>query len=228
MNINNLWIVVTVVAIFSLFFGYGFGWLEWGRKLKKLEDEQKPADSDSPDRLAERVVELPPVAATPAKAVEPYLLSLREVDGRLSIELEGRLLNADTISTDQRKRLIEVVTRLRPWLEGRVAPIAPLPEPLPISVPAPTPARPVPAPKKKEEIIAPLSMVAQIDEILQKNMADTPLEKMGIKLLEMPGGGVAVNVGLKRYTGVNEVPDPEVQTAIRAAIAEWEKKFTPG
>lgn len=226
MNINNLWIVITVVAIFSLFFGYGFGWLEWGRKLKNLEDEQKPADS--PDRLVERVVELPPVAAPPAKPAEPYLLSLQEVDGRLSIELEGSILNMDTISTDQRKRLIELVTRLRPWLEGRVAPIAPLPEPLLMPVPAPTSTRPAPASKKKEEIAAPLSMLAQIDEILQKNMAGTPLEKMGIKLQETPGGGVTVAVGLKRYTDVNKVPDPEVQTAIRAAIAEWERKFTPG
>lgn len=226
MNINNLWIVITVVAIFSLFFGYGFGWLEWGRKLKNLEDEQKPADS--PDRLMERVVELPPVAAPPAKPAEPYLLSLQEVDGRLSIELEGSILNMDTISTDQRKRLIELVTRLRPWLEGRVAPIAPLPEPLLMPVPAPTSTRPASTSKKKEEIAAPLSMLAQIDEILQKNMAGTPLEKMGIKLQETPGGGVTVAVGLKRYTDVNKVPDPEVQTAIRAAIAEWEKKFTPG
>jgi hypothetical protein len=37
-----------------------------------------------------------------------------------------------------------------------------------------------------------------------------------------------VYVGLKRYAGVGEVPDPAVQSAIRAAIAEWEKKFTPG
>ena len=71
-------------------------------------------------------------------------------------------------------------------------------------------------------------MVAQIDEILQKHMVGTPLEKMGIKLTETPGGGVTVTVGLNRYAGVGEVPNPEIQAAIRAAIGEWEKKFTPG
>lgn len=230
MNINNLWIIITVVALFSLFFGYGFGWFEWGRKLKKLEEEQKSTDSNAPDRLMERVVELAPVSAPPAKAVEPYLLSLREVDDRLSIELEGRLLNVDTISAEQRKRLIEVVTRLRPWMEGRTAAptVAPIPEAPTAPAPQAAPTRPVPAPKKKEEVIAPLSMVAQIDEILQKNIVGTPLEKSGLKLQETPGGGVTVVVGLKRYAGLGEVTDPEVQAMLRAAIAEWEKKFTPG
>jgi hypothetical protein len=33
---------------------------------------------------------------------------------------------------------------------------------------------------------------------------------------------------LTRYTSVDEVPDAEVKAAIRAAIAEWENKYTPG
>lgn len=41
-------------------------------------------------------------------------------------------------------------------------------------------------------------------------------------------GGVIVTVGASQYTGVDEVPDAEVKAVIRAAIAEWEKKYTPG
>jgi hypothetical protein len=221
-------VIMIVVGIIALFAGYGFGWVEWGRKLKNLEEEHR--SQEALKGRTENLVPPPPVAALPVQPADPFLLSLREVDGRLSIELEGRILNADTISTDQRKRLIEVVTRLRPWLEGRAASVTPvsIPDPGPLPSPAPTPTRPVPAPKKKEEMIAPLSMVAQIDEILQKNILETPLEKMGIRLVEVPGGGVTVYVGLKRYAGVGEVPDPAVQSAIRAAIAEWERKFTPG
>lgn len=71
-------------------------------------------------------------------------------------------------------------------------------------------------------------MVAQIDEILQQRIVNTPLELIGLRLEETPGGGVTVVVGSKRYAGVGEVPDPEVQNALRTAIAIWEKKFTPG
>jgi len=219
MNLNNLWIVVTVVALLSVFFGYGFGWFEWGRKLKAYEagERQKPVEEKKEP------------APLPARQEEPALLALRDMKGRLRLELEGQPVEADSMSAEQRKRLIDTVSRLRPWIDTRVSAPTPAPAPAPQAVTAavaPTPTRPVPA--KKEESLAPQSMVAQIDEILQKNILGTPLEKMGIKLTETPGGGVTVTVGLKKFAGLGEVTDPEIQTAIRAAIAEWEKKFTPG
>ncbi len=71
-------------------------------------------------------------------------------------------------------------------------------------------------------------MVAQIDTILQARLAGTPLAERGIFLTQSPEGGVNVYVGLTRYEGIDDVPDPEVKAAIRAAIAEWENKYTPG
>jgi hypothetical protein len=75
---------------------------------------------------------------------------------------------------------------------------------------------------------APTSMVAQIDAILQRQLASTPLAALGIRLVESLNGGVTVMVGKERFSGVGEVPDPKVQAVIRAAIAEWEAKYTPG
>ena len=48
------------------------------------------------------------------------------------------------------------------------------------------------------------------------------------KLLEDPRGGVTVVVGEERYASIGEVTDPQIQAALRAAIARWEKKYTPG
>jgi len=221
MNLSNLWIVVTVVALLSVFFGYGFGWFEWGRKLKEYESGER--------QKAVEAKESPTLPA--ARQEDPALLTLRDVKSRLRLELEGQTVDAESMSAEQRRRLIDVVSRMRPWIDARSAAPTPAPVPAPQAVSpapvaAPTPARPAPA--KKDETLAPQSMVAQIDEILQKNMVGTPLEKMGIKLTETPGGGVTVTVGLNRYAGVGEVPNPEIQAAIRAAIGEWEKKFTPG
>ncbi len=71
-------------------------------------------------------------------------------------------------------------------------------------------------------------MVGQIDAILQTNLIGTPLANRGIRLVELPEGGALVVVENDRYAGVGEVPDPQIQAAIRTAIAEWEKRYTPG
>lgn len=105
--------------------------------------------------------------------------------------------------------------------------------PQPLPPPAPPTARP-PAPRpstiaKEDRPVAPAnSIVSQIDAILQDRLADSPLEERGIFLAQSPEGGVVVYVGLTRYNGIDDVPDPEIKAAIRAAIAEWENKYTPG
>jgi hypothetical protein len=82
--------------------------------------------------------------------------------------------------------------------------------------------------KKDEKPAAPLSMVGQIDEILQARLAGGPLAERGIKLIESAQGTVIVMVGLQKFNGVGEVTDPQIESEIRAAIAAWEMKYTPG
>jgi hypothetical protein len=155
------------------------------------------------------------------------------------------------MSADQRKRLIEILNIMRPWLEGRGAATSSAVTPAParattIESPQSRPAgvqQPVsiaPQPNispatgkpatiaKEDRPVAPAnSIVTQIDTVLQARLAGTALEERGIFLTESPEGGVAVFVGLTRYSGVDEVPDPEIKAAIRAAITEWEDKYTP-
>ncbi len=70
-------------------------------------------------------------------------------------------------------------------------------------------------------------MVGQIDAILQFHLAGTPLATRGIRIAESREGGATIHVGGQTYSGVSDVPDGEIQTAIRHAIAEWEAKYTP-
>ena len=70
--------------------------------------------------------------------------------------------------------------------------------------------------------------MGQIDSVLQARLEGTALADRGIFLTQSPEGGVIVYVGLTRYNGVDDVPDPEIKAAIRAAISEWEDKYTPG
>jgi hypothetical protein len=71
------------------------------------------------------------------------------------------------------------------------------------------------------------SITAQIDEILQERLVNTPLEQRGVRLLDAPDGRVVVFIGIESYDGVDSVPDDEVRRAIRAAVAEWEKRSSP-
>lgn len=70
----------------------------------------------------------------------------------------------------------------------------------------------------------PASIAAQIDEILQEKLeADSTITR-AVRLLEIPGKGMVVMVGLDQYAGVDEVPDADVRTLIREAVAEWERR----
>ena len=72
------------------------------------------------------------------------------------------------------------------------------------------------------------SIPAQIDEILQEKLIDSPLAERGIRLMELPSKGLVVMVGLQQYSGVDEVPDPEIRAIIRQSVADWENRTSAG
>lgn len=236
----------------AILFVYIFGLVEGrskGYKKRKAEEEQEKKNQP------------PPQPETVTVAVDdPGLLRIKNENEGFTLDLDGSRVNPTSLSSDQRKRLIEILNLIRPWLEGRPAPASaahvstPPParpvtaEPIPnrpaamqpaASVPPPAATPPTPAPqatgprpgtiaKEDRPPIAANSIVSQIDTVLQSRLAGTPLEERGVFLTESPDGGVAVYVGLTRYNGIEEVPDPEIKAAIRGAITEWEDKYTPG
>jgi len=230
------YLAIAGIALLAMFFGYGFGLFEGrsqGYKKRKAEEAQ------------ETKVQPPPTPAT-ITVDDPGLLRIKNENGLLTLDLDGTRANTSSLSPDQRRRLIEMLSLMRPWLEGRSMtsssmktsppPQSDQPGPAPVSSvpstpkPAPQPASPRASTIAKEDRpAAPAnSIVTQIDTILQARLAGTPLAERGVFLTQSPEGGVIVYVGLRRYTGVDEVPDAEVKAAIRAAISEWENKYTPG
>ncbi len=230
------YLAIAGIAIAAMFFGYGFGLFEGrsqGYKRRKAEEVQEMKDQ-------------PPPTPRPVTVDDPGLLRIKNENGLLILDLDGTRADTSSLSPEQRRRLIEMLSLMRPWLEGRSAPVAapsmktsaaPLPSrPAPVS-PAVSTSKPTPQPAaprastigNEDRPSAPAnSIVTQIDAILQARLAGTPLEDRGVFLTQSPEGGVIVYVGLTRYTGVEDVPDAEVKAAIRAAISEWENKYTPG
>ena len=237
----------TIAWIAGLIFIYIFGLVEGrikGYRKRKAEEEQ------------EKKSQPPPEPETVTVTVDdPGILRIKNEDGAFALDLDGNRLNPSSLLPEQRKRLIEILNIMRPWLQDRPisAPAATSQPPVfrPAATPSmqtqsnPAPVQPVAPPptapasqsgSPKSAVIpvedrpaAPAnSIVTQIDTILQARLAGTPLEERGIFLTQSPEGGVIVYVGLTRYNGMDEVPDPEIKAAIRGAITEWENKYTPG
>jgi len=70
------------------------------------------------------------------------------------------------------------------------------------------------------------SIAAQIDEILQEKIEGTEMAQRGVRLLELPNKGMVVMIGLDQYGGVDEVPDDEIRSMIKSAVAEWENRVS--
>ena len=104
------------IAMVAMFFGYGFGLFE-GRSqgYKKRKKEEAAEKKDVP------VVEAPRPAPEPVKIKvdDPGLLRIKNEHGYLALDLDGARVDTTALTTDQRKRLIEMLSLMRPWLEGK-------------------------------------------------------------------------------------------------------------
>jgi hypothetical protein len=73
----------------------------------------------------------------------------------------------------------------------------------------------------------PLSIAGQIDEILQAELGNLHhLKGRAIRLMELPGKGMVVMVGLDQYDSLKAVPDPEIRSLLQACVEEWEARHT--
>lgn len=234
---------IIIGAMIGMVIGWVIGFFDSNsRTSKKIETAEINAENkvkEAEKKIAEAGQSLATVSSLQD---DPGLLRLKKDDGRFTLEMDGTLITGDP-SPDRKKRLIELVTVMRPWLEGGqssqavpqpVAPVQTQPVLGPVQDavlrPVQSSAQPLPPLKKPEpeKNISSLSIVQQIDTVLQARLTDTSLAKRGIRLQESIQGGVEVYVGLQKFHAVDDVPDEEIKTAIRAAIAEWEKKYTPG
>ncbi len=216
------WIIV-VLVLYTI--GFYEGRANGYKKRKREEEEEK--------------LKTPPASA---QADDPGILRIKNENGSLTLDLDGARANTSALSAEQRKRMRELLMQMRPWIQedSGVAQATPTPPPPPV-MPAPVqpatlPPQPIrqaapaeSAPAKDERPDAPAnSIVAQIDSILQEHIAGTPLEAKRVFLSQSLEGGVNVHIGFNKYAGIDDVPDAEIKSAIRAAIAKWEKKYTPG
>lgn len=204
------WNLVTIgLLLVVLIIGYLIGLLE--ASLKGSRKAKPPAKPSTDGTLLSLEGEI------------EVLRAWRTNAGKLDLEMDGqRIESKEMLLPEQHRRLVNLLLELRPWLEA--APDLPPARPgqeQPAKPPIPAKTK---EPKVEQPAAAPLSIVAQIDQILQDRLAGTPLAGKGIQLQESPEGGVIVWVGMQRFEGIDAIPAPQVKAAIRQAVEAWEKK----
>lgn len=67
-----------------------------------------------------------------------------------------------------------------------------------------------------------LSVIEEIDKILQKKLEESPLGEKGIQLMENQNQEIRIWVGLNSYNAIEEVPNPEIRALIIESVEDWE------
>ncbi len=184
--------------------------------------------------LNRRKVPPPVKASTPLSSANHKLASEGDVEilrawrtlsGRVWLEMDGARLNGkESLQPDQRRRLVSMLLDMRPWMENTPAAAAASElQPRPAVAAVPPVEKGKPGVDQIKPVVVLKSIVEQIDDVLQAKLLTSPLKDRGIRLTEEPVGVVIVQDGLKKYEGIDAVPEPEIRALIRQAVAEWEK-----
>lgn len=166
-----------------------------------------------------------------------HILSLwRDQDRRTQlVQLdEGVYEVGDSLDQRLKAKVRLELAELNIWVKaGEETPKPEEEQPRLNAVPEPEPAAGIPAGATplsavsriligKKEPAPEKSIASQIDDILQEKLADSPLQNRAIRLMELPGKGMVVMVGLKQYDRIEDVPDEEIRKLIRSCVLEWE------
>jgi hypothetical protein len=158
-------------------------------------------------------------------------LGRRLSDRRFAVGLDGITYQvAKELSDDQLIRLIELSNEFQRWLQSTPTPAVKQGDQTMIKPSVSTPGlekklvSPLAEKEKSTKVATVESIVAQIDAILQVKLQDTPYASQGVRLMELPGQGMVVIIGLNKYQEINEIPDGQIRRLIQEAVADWEKQ----
>ncbi len=169
----------------------------------------------------------PEPAPEPAPAPQPAVAAGRirvatilrdEVSGHLIVQIDEKEYRSAGELRDSRfwTRIERASSDLAAWFRPvKEKTAAVRPEPAPQIAPGQEQE------KARERMSGDLSMIEQIDVILQRKLASTTGGLRGVRLVEGAGGAVRVYMGVQSYS-LEDVPSDEVRRLIREAVQEWE------
>lgn len=172
--------------------------------LERIEAGREQTEPE-PEAVHGDLPELKPEPPREPQQLPVAMLLRDEVTGSIIVKVGDQAYRRpEDISDPALKRNIEFAAiDLAAWFAVEMGVGAPASESKPGSEPQPE------------------GMVAQINTILERNLANSDLRDQAVRLIDDSSGGVRVLIGLDTYD-LDEVPDQEISRMIRTAVAEWE------
>lgn len=247
MNSSTIQIIIALILI-------SVGFIAGAAIALLLGGQRKPASRGRKlaAQSAQKPVSLPqtppPSPATPE--IELVRLWRETPGGGLKVNLQGGEITAPAaLKPEEREAMSNLVREWLIWMgvpmgtATRVAAASSNPSavqpPQPIQVPAESatvnvplpddtvlvaPTRPVVITPPAIPIMRAKSMLEQIDEILQEQLAASGQTARGIRLSEDVNIGIIVWVGSEHFVGIEGCPYEDVKQSIKQAAAEWERR----
>ena len=216
----------TALLIFIVIFALGIGFflgmflLSLDTPLTKKITKKDSADESDQPGTEPTFSESAPELTTPVEKIQKpsptsrLLLRIWKDEGKPPVyELDGTYLKKE----DLPQEILNIITV---HAETPPVPATPLP-PIKGKIP--------PIVEDDDEgdtEIKILSVVDEVNDILQKKLTGSALAGKGIHLMENHNKEIRFWVGLISYDDVEEIPDPEVRQIIDAAVKEWERSRT--
>ena len=209
-------VLLIFIAIFSLAIGFFLGMflLSLDTPLTRgLSKKDATPDEESPAAGKEGIT---PETETQIRKPTPdsrLMLQIWKEEGKAPVyDLNGKYLSKDQLPEE----ILNIIT-VQKEIPG-------IPEP----EYQPTPAEKdlpeiTPVEDEGEEEVKMLSVIDEVNDILQKKLAGSPMAGKGIHLMENHNSEIRFWVGLNSYNDVEEIPDAEVRQIIDEAVKEWEK-----
>lgn len=209
----------TVLLIFIVLFALAIGFFlslfllsldtPLTRSLTKKEDPSPgKVDQDPPDQSS-------PEVRKPSPDSQLILQVWREEGKSPVFDLDGKYLEKDQLPRD----ILNLIT-----IQEDESP-EPAPPPTAEVLPPLVNVIPEIEDEDEEEIDEGkmLSVVDEVNNILQKRLIGSPLAGKGIHMMENHNKEIRFWVGLDSYDDIEEIPDLEVRQIIDESVKEWER-----
>lgn len=187
-------------------------------KKKVASDRTRPlVELTDPDVIVEGEQQ------NPGKPEATRLVSFGRMhqDDRFAVRFEGEWISQPSqLSLIQRDRLTKNIKEAVEWLGTENTQVKE--EPSSRSTYSESLVPPLVSEKVVEKHKRQMSIVEQVDDVLQDLLTSSSFSEKNIRLTESPNKGVIVWVGNEYYEGINAVPDEEVKRIIRQAVKKWE------